>query len=385
MRFPPRLIKGLEKPATKLKQLSLSNRTFDESWLQELIYNNPGLLPAGEIDSNYSKLIPLGREISTPSGSIDNLYVTPKGNLCLVETKLWRNPEAHRTVLAQLIDYAKNLASFTYEELESKVKQFHDNRKKSFTSIVDLVKDGKEEFDAVLFEEELRRSMAIGEFLLLIVGDQIRPQVVMLSQAVQAAPHLEFKIGLVELRFYHLDAGEWPLVVVPSLVGQTVEVTRGVIRIRYEKKKPGVEVAAEERRREGGGQTDPETFLKSLPEEMEEVFRPFLERWLTGPWYIYWGTAGFSLRLRKGVRYYTVFDAYPGLISTFKKEWLKDWSQAENSYQSYRDQVMKIPAVNRVIIQGKRYVNYRDITPEDLQILLSATDKLVRDLAKLTE
>jgi hypothetical protein len=46
---------------------------------------------------------------------------------------------------------------------------------------------------------------------------------------------------------------------------------------------------------------------------------------------------------------------------------------------------MKIPAVNRVIIQGKRYVNYRDITPEDLQILLSATDKLVRDLAKLTE
>ena len=204
MRFPPRLIKGLEKPATKLKQLSLSNRTFDESWLQELIYNNPGLLPAGEIDSNYSKLIPLGREISTPSGSIDNLYVTPKGNLCLVETKLWRNPEAHRTVLAQLIDYAKDLASFTYEELESKVKQFHDNRKKSFTSIVDLVKDGKEEFDAVLFEEELRRSMAIGEFLLLIVGDQIRPQVVMLSQAVQAAPHLEFKIGLVELRFYHL-------------------------------------------------------------------------------------------------------------------------------------------------------------------------------------
>ena len=106
MRFPPRLIKGLEKPATKLKQLSLSNRTFDESWLQELIYNNPGLLPAGEIDSNYSKLIPLGREISTPSGSIDNLYVTPKGNLCLVETKLWRNPEAHR-MLAQLIDYAK--------------------------------------------------------------------------------------------------------------------------------------------------------------------------------------------------------------------------------------------------------------------------------------
>ena len=63
---------------------------------------------------------------------------------------------------------------------------------------------------------------------------------------------------------------------------------------------------------------------------------------------------------------------------------MKDWSQAENSYQSYRDQVMKIPAVNRIIIQGKRYVNYRDITPEDLQILLGATDKLVCDLAKLT-
>ena len=67
MRFPPRLIKRLDEPATKLKQLSLSSRTFDESWLQELIYNNPELLPTGENDSTYSKLIPLGREISIPS------------------------------------------------------------------------------------------------------------------------------------------------------------------------------------------------------------------------------------------------------------------------------------------------------------------------------
>lgn len=41
-------------------------------------------------------LLSLGREIPTPVGSIDNLFLSRNGYLVVVETTLWRNPEARR-------------------------------------------------------------------------------------------------------------------------------------------------------------------------------------------------------------------------------------------------------------------------------------------------
>ena len=45
------------------------------------------------------------------------LLITPDGNLVLVECKLWRNPQARREVLAQIIDYAKDLIRLDFEAL----------------------------------------------------------------------------------------------------------------------------------------------------------------------------------------------------------------------------------------------------------------------------
>ena len=56
------------------------------------------------------------------SGSIDILCTSAEGSLCLVETKLWRNPEAHRTVLAQLLDYAKALSQMDFAEFKARVE-----------------------------------------------------------------------------------------------------------------------------------------------------------------------------------------------------------------------------------------------------------------------
>ena len=44
-----------------------------------------------------------------------------EGYLTLVETKLWRNPEARRTVVAQIIDYASHLSTWTYDDLRQAV------------------------------------------------------------------------------------------------------------------------------------------------------------------------------------------------------------------------------------------------------------------------
>jgi hypothetical protein len=45
-----------------------------------------------------------------------------------VETKLWRNPEAHRTVVAQILEYAKNLTSWDYDSVDKAVKAYMTKR-----------------------------------------------------------------------------------------------------------------------------------------------------------------------------------------------------------------------------------------------------------------
>ena len=88
---------------------SLFDRKVEEGWLQELIRKNPDLLPVPDIEPAYAPLVSIECEVPTQVGSIDNLYVSPTGLLTIVETKLWRNPEARRQVVGQIIDYAKEV------------------------------------------------------------------------------------------------------------------------------------------------------------------------------------------------------------------------------------------------------------------------------------
>ena len=48
------------------------------------------------------------------------MYVNPLGLLILAEHKLWRNPQARREVIGQILDYAKEFASWSYEELSGR-------------------------------------------------------------------------------------------------------------------------------------------------------------------------------------------------------------------------------------------------------------------------
>ena len=71
-----------------------------------------------------------------------------EGYLTLVETKLWRNPEARRTVVAQIIDYASHLSTWTYDELRQAVlaSRNHDAVTSS-DPLVDLASDGDDDMD----------------------------------------------------------------------------------------------------------------------------------------------------------------------------------------------------------------------------------------------
>lgn len=82
------------KPPTRLRRVPFTEKVFEEGWLQGLIESYPELLPIAEIEPAFTPLISIGCEVETGVGVIDNLFLSPHGYFTIVETKLWRNPEA---------------------------------------------------------------------------------------------------------------------------------------------------------------------------------------------------------------------------------------------------------------------------------------------------
>jgi hypothetical protein len=209
--------------------LKLDHDEFNESWLQEFIFTHGEALPIAEIEPAFGPMVPVCRELGTPAGPIDILFVNSEGLLTLIECKLWNNPEARRTVLAQILDYAKELSSWSYDELERAIKR---SRKGNADSLYQLVANERDELDERTFIDNVKRNLRRGRFLLLIVGGGIREGVERLADFLQRHAHLNFTLALVEIAIFRLpeQAGGGHLVL-PRVIAQTVEVERAVIRI----------------------------------------------------------------------------------------------------------------------------------------------------------
>jgi hypothetical protein len=93
----------------------------NEAWLRDTLFSNPEILPIRDIDPSYGPLLPLCRELRTEAGPLDIAYISPNGRLTLVECKLWRNPEARRKVVAQVLDYARAISRWSYSDLQRQV------------------------------------------------------------------------------------------------------------------------------------------------------------------------------------------------------------------------------------------------------------------------
>lgn len=214
--------------ARSLQRVPLGDRGVSEDALQDLLDQHPELLPARDIDPALGPLISLGREIVTSVGQIDNLFVTPSGQLVVVEAKLWKNPEARREVVGQIIDYASALSMLTVDELDGLVAQSDDSRRGIWARALTSPFSSQVPEESS-FRDALRRNLKQGRFLLLVVGDSIRDEVERMAQFLHSTPQLQFTLALVELQLWRLEGDN--LVVVPSIVASTVEVTRAVVEV----------------------------------------------------------------------------------------------------------------------------------------------------------
>ena len=360
----------------------------DEDWLQRLLHEHPEVLPVKEFDDSYHPPISIGREIPVgPGWAIDNLYISPKGAITIVETKLWKNPEQHRTVVAQVIDYAKEISKWDYDQLNAAVlkvaRENADGKKSSLDQIIAPVLD---ETGMTLedFQERVISTLCNGEFLLLIVGDRISPNLVMLSESISGAPGLDFRLGLIEMQLYPLEEDkEWPLLVVPDIVGRTVEKTRGVIKIQYLKERPEIEIDVEEAeaKEQEKGKTTKETFLSKTPDDLSEIYERYLDLWTEKGLTVYWGVAGFSLRVPIEGRLRTVLDAYPEwAISLIRSKDAMQIGVSDSAYREYNESISPIPQVKNILFGGKKYIKHDSLTAESLMLILKATTDLLETL-----
>lgn len=243
------IIRRADGTILRLDRIPFAEKQFDEGWLQDLIESTPDILPVSEIESSFAPLISIGREVSTRAGYIDNLFLSPQGYLTLVETKLWRNPQARREVVGQIIDYAKELTTWSYEDLEAKVKNYNRDFRGNDYGILQTINtvETVPETEEAGIVDTISRNLERGRFLLLIAGDGIREGVEEIVEFLSQTPQLHYNLALVELQVYEMpEAEQESLLVVPHVVMKTREVVRAVVRV--EAKEIGkVEVSLDQR------------------------------------------------------------------------------------------------------------------------------------------
>ncbi|MBC2667473.1 hypothetical protein H7F51_18295 [Novosphingobium flavum] len=203
-----------------------------EDALRDLLLAHPAMLPVGEIDPGIGPLVPVARELNVPDvGRIDAFLVDARGHLVIVECKLWRNPQARREVVGQILDYARALARFSYEDLQREVSRATGSSGNALYQLV-AAGAGTDGMDEAQFVDRVSRNLAAGRFLLLVVGDGITEGTQRIGEYLVAQPGLAFDFALVEMAQYAWTdgTGAEQVVVQPRLLAKTVVIERAVIR-----------------------------------------------------------------------------------------------------------------------------------------------------------
>ena len=255
-----------------------------ETALQEALKRNPEAIPVADLELDH--VIVVGRETPLPAGAIDLLLVDAQGQVLIVETKLSRNPELRRQVVAQLLDYGASLwkTAPTVKAFEKLVLSYwqsdscEDAQVKGANSLRDGVEPifkelyGKDwDYDA--FEATLDDNLANGQHVLLVVASGLMDG---LSRDLLQYANICLGLPLYGVEITMFKMGDMELI-----------VPRGV------------------RHRAGGYRriaptsrhVDRATFLAACTPLATAFFEQMLDEAEKRDMILYWGSKGFSVRM----------------------------------------------------------------------------------------
>lgn len=199
------------KNAKKIDKATITQ----ENYLQKYIYDNPDAIPLYDYKEDIRVLI-LAREFPTKSGPIDAIGIDRDGEIYVIETKLYKNPDK-RLVVAQVLDYGASLWS-THKEplafinvlegtategfglsLEQKAKEFYDLEDDEWQNLL----------------ETLKGNIHDGKFRFVVLMDKLHGQLKNLILFINA--NSQFDVFAVEIEYYKHEDFE---IIIPKLFGE---------------------------------------------------------------------------------------------------------------------------------------------------------------------
>jgi hypothetical protein len=200
-----------------------------EDYLQRYIYDNPESIPLYDIKEDI-RLLVLAREFPTNSGPIDAIGIDQYGELYIIETKLYKNPDK-RLVISQALDYGaalwKHSSDFNeflgiLDEHTQRIFNLRTNEKiKDFFGLSD------EEVSNTIEKARINLNDGIFHFVVLMdkLDDRLKDLILYVNQNSQ------FDIYAVELEYYKHDTYE---IIIPKIFG--AEVKKDIKTISTSKK-----------------------------------------------------------------------------------------------------------------------------------------------------
>lgn len=263
----------------------------DEAWIQKYLADNPELLTTIDLDGIKTELHLIGRELN----QIDLLFVDKRGLLTIVETKLFKNPEAKREVVAQVLNYAAELSNLKIHQLckdianlkgSIQIKDLVELRKLSTLLYeIDPENESPEKFekksgeilahyavsgeisipeepapDEERFLKKLEQMMEEGSFRLVIVTDQANEKMLELLNYVNSTMRRGYQLVAFELTKETIRGTDY---YIPHLIGSP-----GLLSAEYYRK----DYTGGVRRK-----WHPEEFLESLPNDLRKDVDQLME------------------------------------------------------------------------------------------------------------
>ncbi len=249
-----------------------------EEELQKYISDNPNSIPLQEYKEN-TKLLIICREFPTIHGeSIDHIGIDDDGEIYIIETKKWKNPDK-RQVVSQVIDYGATLTSndSTFDDFLTNTKNWISNTyNQTFEEkIKNQFKIDENEINDLI--SKIKNNYDSNKFTFVIVMDRtdsrIKNYVKYLNQ------YHNFTILLVEyLRYVYGDIH----IIQPKLCSDKIK--KNGIRYNWKKKDFEEQIS--------NSKFDPKT--KQAIENLMEFTKEMMPSEWEGTWHQFFGGTGKS-------------------------------------------------------------------------------------------
>ena len=318
----------------------------------------------------YKKVISI-REYQTDRGAIDIVYITDNAEIILVETKLLKNPESHRAVVAQAIDYAKAFSEEGLDSVKEKIKK---------ASLNFDIFENREYYEAII-----HRNIINGNYQVLIVGDNIHPNILGMLESIQSAPHLSFTINAVSLNPYRLNSSE--LVFHTRIESKTIEIERSVISIEIVKDgEVKIDSSVPEKKRKGNKpRITEEIYFNNIEDgSYVEPVRKLCSEIRKRNGTIEWGTVGFSGGFYKENRRVSLIWVYDSWLNILTEKVRRTYGILDEAYDRYLMTLKKSEYIyERVIVPNRSAVKFVEIDQSDFEFVMTATLALMDELLNI--